>query len=66
LQANPRYSHTYFNMSNGQDGRGPWNQGQGPWTEGEWVYVSDPVTQVRATEVSSISGPKELHSRKAM
>lgn len=49
LQANPRYSHVYFNMSNGHDVRGPWNQGQGPWTEGEWVYVSDPVTQARST-----------------
>lgn len=49
LQANPKYSHTYFNMSNGHDVRGPWNQGQGPWTEGEWVYISDPVSQVRAT-----------------
>jgi Mn-containing catalase len=49
LQANPKYSHVYYNMSDGQDLRGPWNQGKGPWVEGEWVYVSDPVTQVRST-----------------
>ncbi len=49
LQGDPRYTHTYFNMSNGASARGPWNQGQGPWEEGQWVYVDDPVAQVRET-----------------
>jgi Mn-containing catalase len=50
LQGNPRYTHTYFNTSDGQEIRGPWNQGQGPWPNGEeWVYVADPSAQVRST-----------------
>lgn len=44
LQGDPRFTHLYFNMSNGTDARGPWNQGQGPWKEGEqWEYVDDPL-----------------------
>jgi len=47
LQGDPRYSHLYFNMSNGADARGPWNEGQGPWRPGEqWVYIDDPVRHV--------------------
>jgi len=44
LQGDPRYTHLYFNMSNGADARGPWNQGQGPWKVGEqWEYIDDPL-----------------------
>lgn len=51
LQGDPRASHTYFNLSNGEDVRGPWNQGRGPWPAGqEWVYFHDPIRQVRETE----------------
>lgn len=47
MQADPRYSHVYFNMSNGSGARGPWNQGQGPWQPGEsWSYVEDPIKHV--------------------
>jgi Mn-containing catalase len=50
LQGDPRFTHTYFNMSDGPSVRGPWNQGQGPWQRGEnWVYVEDPVRQVNET-----------------
>jgi Mn-containing catalase len=49
LQGDPRFTHAYFNMSNGADVRGPWNQGSGPWAQGEWTYVEDPVTTVRET-----------------
>jgi Mn-containing catalase len=50
LQADPRYTNLYFNMSNGVSVRGPWNQGQGPWPEGErWEYVEDPHAQVIRT-----------------
>jgi Mn-containing catalase len=51
LQGDPRYTHTYFNMSNGKDVRGPWNQGQGtPLNMGEeWTYYSDPIQHVRET-----------------
>ena len=51
LQGDPRYTHTYFNMSNGASARGPWNQGQGPWGAGEeWQYVDDPIQHVIRTE----------------
>jgi Mn-containing catalase len=51
LQGDPRFTHTYFNLSNGEDVRGPWNQGQGPWRDGgEWSYIGDPIKQVRDTQ----------------
>jgi Mn-containing catalase len=50
LQGDPRFTHTYFNMSDGRNARGPWNEGSGPWTEGEWFYVEEPQAHVRETE----------------
>jgi Mn-containing catalase len=50
LQGDPRYTHTYFNMSNGPSAEGPWNSGQGPWGDDEsWVYVADPLKHVIET-----------------
>jgi Mn-containing catalase len=51
LQGDLRFTHTYFNMSNGEeDARGPWNKGKGPWEKGEqWEYVDDPTAQVKET-----------------
>lgn len=51
LQGDPRYTHTYFNLSNGKDVRGPWNEGEGTMLNGgqEWVYYSDPISHVRET-----------------
>ncbi len=47
LQGDPRYTHRYFNLSNGATVRGPWNEGQGPWRPGEsWDYVEDPLQHV--------------------
>ena len=48
-QGDPRFTHAYFNMSDGVSARGPWNQGSGPWAEGEWTYIEDPITAVRAS-----------------
>ncbi len=51
LQGDPRYTHVYYNMSNGQNMRGPWNQGQGPWGPGEsWEFVADPIKEVLQTK----------------
>ena len=51
LQGNPKYTHAFYNMSNGADARGPWNDGQGPWPAGEeWTYIADPVEQVIQTQ----------------
>jgi len=49
-QGDPRFTHAYFNMSNGASARGPWNQGSGPWEAGEWTYVEDPIATVRETQ----------------
>ncbi len=49
LEGDPRYTHTYFNMSNGENVRGPWNEGSGPWKQGRWVYIEDPVDTVRSS-----------------
>lgn len=51
LQGDPRYTHTYVNMSNGASVRGPWNQGQGTWNAGEhWEYIEDPYQHVVQTK----------------
>ena len=51
MQGDLRFTHTYFNMSDGdEDARGPWNKGKGPWEKGEqWEYVEDPTAQVKET-----------------
>ena len=48
-QSDPRYSNTYFNMSNGVEVRGPWNQGLSPDFGETWQYVSDPLRHVIQT-----------------
>jgi Mn-containing catalase len=50
LQGDPRYTHTYFNLSNGGDIRGAWNQGSGDLDQGEWVYISNPEEYVDRTK----------------
>jgi len=51
LQGDPRYTHTFFNLSDGESARGPWNEGQGPWDPGEsWTYIDDPLREVNETE----------------
>jgi Mn-containing catalase len=50
LQGDPRFTHKYFNMSDGPQVRGPWNEGQGPWRPGEsWDYIDDPIQHVLQT-----------------
>lgn len=62
LQGDQRFTHTYFNMSQGEDARGPWNEGNGPWPQGEqWEYIADPVAQVQQTtgqDTKQIEGHK--------
>jgi Mn-containing catalase len=49
LQGSPQFTHVAFNMSSGNDARGPWNEGQGTWAQGEWFYVEDPIDYVHET-----------------
>ncbi|MBV1799301.1 manganese catalase family protein [Siccirubricoccus sp. G192] len=68
LQGDPRFTHTYFNMSNGADARGPWNEGQGPWPKGEhWAYVQDPAKDVVETQGETGRQPEGTkHTRDQM
>jgi Mn-containing catalase len=51
LQGDPRFTHSYYNMSSSANARGPWNEGQGPWGQGEsWEYIDDPLRQVIETQ----------------
>jgi Mn-containing catalase len=58
MQGDLRFTHSYFNMSHGQDARGPWNEGNGPWPAGEqWEYIEDPVAQVEKTTGQAKKAP---------
>jgi Mn-containing catalase len=49
LQADPRYSNKYFNMSNGAEIRGPWNSGKSTKLGESWQYIEDPIAHVAKT-----------------
>ena len=49
LQADPRFTNQYFNLSQGESARGPWNEGKMPVTGKSWDYIADPITHVKAT-----------------
>ena len=49
LQTDPKFSNKYFNMSNGQEFAGPWNQGSSMETEKEWQYIKHPHQHVLDT-----------------
>lgn len=48
-QSDPRYSNLYFNMSNGTEYRGPWNEGVSPGLGETWQYIQDPLQHVIET-----------------
>ncbi len=49
LQSDPRYSNLYFNMSSGNDFRGPWNSGE-TTVLGETIqFIDDPIQHVLNT-----------------
>lgn len=58
LQSDPKHSNTYFNLSNGQEYRGPWNDGVSPELNEKWQYIEDPVEHVRETNGLSETKPK--------
>lgn len=49
LQSDPRYSNKYYNMSNGEEFRGPWNEGVSTQLGEEWQYIQDPLQNVNET-----------------
>lgn len=48
-QGDPRYSNTYFNLSNGVSHRGPWNDGVSPDLGEKWDYIENPMAHVAET-----------------
>lgn len=50
FQTSPKYSNLYFNLSTGEDARGPWNEGKSTRLNEEWQYISDPLKEVRETD----------------
>lgn len=50
FQTNPKYSNLYYNMSKGEDARGPWNEGESIELKEEWQYIDNPQEQVRETD----------------
>lgn len=49
LQSDPRYSNKYYNMSNTDEFRGPWNEGVSTQLGEQWQYIEDPIQNVRET-----------------
>lgn len=49
LQGDPKHSNTYFNMSNGIEVRGPWNDGVSSELGETWRYIEDPIAHVAET-----------------
>lgn len=49
FQTNPKYSNLYYNMSKGEDARGPWNEGMSCELGEEWQYIDNPQEQVEST-----------------
>lgn len=49
LQSDPRYSNKYFNMSKGDEFKGPWNEGKSPEMGEEWQFIDNPLAHVEQT-----------------
>jgi Mn-containing catalase len=49
LESDPKFSNLYFNLSNGSEIRGPWNQGKSPGLKETWQYVEDPLEHILST-----------------
>jgi Mn-containing catalase len=49
MQGDPRYSNKYFNMSNGGDIKGPWNEGMSTRLGESWEYIEDPIEHIMKT-----------------
>ena len=68
LQADPRFTTQYFNLSNGNNAKGPWNEGDMPITGKKWEYIADPIAHIQATqslEVERNSKKNELEQTHA-
>jgi len=60
LQADPRFTQQYFNMSPENSFTGPWNQGEMPGLGKDWEFIENPKEFVKTTEgLSFLEDDKE-------
>jgi Mn-containing catalase len=59
LQSDPRFSNKYFNMSNGGDIKGPWNEGKSPGLGETWQVIEDPLKYVVDTKGLTTCEPED-------
>lgn len=62
LQADPRYSNLFFNMSSGNDFQGPWNQGNSTRLNEPFQYIDDPIAHVMETNGLINQKPKDAEN----
>lgn len=59
LQADPRFTQQYFNLSPDKSVRGPWNEGEMPGLGKEWEYIEEPLSHVKQTAgLTDLDDPK--------
>lgn len=49
LQTSPKYSNVYFNLSKGNEAKGPWNEGPSSQFGEDWQYIDKPLDEIKAT-----------------
>ncbi|MFC4211069.1 manganese catalase family protein [Pedobacter lithocola] len=49
LQADPRFTQQYFNLSPEKSFTGPWNQGEMPGMGKDWEFIDNPLSFVKET-----------------
>jgi Mn-containing catalase len=62
LQGDPRYVATTYNMSQGDDARGPWNEGAEAPFGRDWIYVADPVANAAMTRGESLKSDGDVNA----
>ena len=65
LQSDPKYSNLYFNMSNGNNFTGPWNEGESSQFKETWQYIEDPIKHVMETNAILNQKAKGTNSTEA-
>lgn len=50
LESDPRFSNLYFNMSDSDKHRGPWNEGSSPEFGETWQYIENPIEHVQESK----------------
>ncbi|MET3114205.1 Mn-containing catalase [Pedobacter sp. CG_S7] len=58
LQADPRFTQQYFNLSPDNSTRGPWNKGEMPGMGKDWEYIENPLQHIKETKgLSDLKNP---------